>query len=110
LLNSTTLYHPAPANVINIPNPFKALTLTPKIRIPSRTVRLCFTFPHTVIVNAPAFLFVENELIFSTNAKTPLPAKARARFRDGRGRIIDAVSSWVLRDAMKADSSPERYE
>ena len=92
-LNSTKLYHPAPANVISIPNPFKPLTLTPKIRIPSKTVRLCFTFPHTVIVSAPAFLFVENELIFSTNAKSPLPARARARFKVGSGRMIVGVSS-----------------
>ena len=110
-LNSTTLYHAAPPSVINMPTPFKTLTLTPKITMPSRTVRHCFTFPHTVMVSAPVFLFVENELTFNTNAKIPFPAKASVSVQNGSGSVVEVEGGREeARQTLMAESSSVRCE
>ena len=78
--------------------------------MPSRTVRHCFTFPHTVIVSAPVFLFAENELTFNTNAKIPFPAKASVSVQDGSGRVIEVGREREVREILKAEGSPVRCE
>jgi hypothetical protein len=101
------LYHTAPASVINMPNPFNMLTLTPKTIMPSRMVRHCFTLPHTVMVSAPVFLFAENELTFRTNANAPFPARVIAVLRDGRG--MERKESWNgVQLETKEENSPLR--
>jgi hypothetical protein len=106
-----------------IPTPFNALTFTPKITIPSAIVRHCFTFPQTVIVRAPVFLFVEKEEMLRTNARRPLPRSARRRLVDGVGigivcmaGMVDEVREVVeemdagkkVRHSLNEESSPDR--
>ena len=90
-----------------MPIPFNVLTFTLNTRIPNKIARHCFTFPHTVIVSAPVFLFAENEVMFKKKAKIPFPARVRAVLRDGRGK--DRKESWKgVQVEMKEVSSPLR--
>jgi hypothetical protein len=107
--SSTTPYHAAPTSAHTIPRAFDAPTLTPKTTIPNKIVKHCFTFPHTVIVSAPAFLFVSNELMLNKKARKPFTAKTRMLlFTEGGYAKSNFDGVAAVRE--KAESSPVRKE
>jgi len=73
--SSALLKIAAPNIVTAIPAPLSRSTVTLNKKMPSKTVKHCFRLPQTVIVKAPASLFVLNEEIFRRKARQPLPAR-----------------------------------
>lgn len=89
--------------------PLPPSSTTPKTTIPNKIVKHFFTFPHTVIVSAPAFLFVSNELMLSKKARKLFTAKTRMLlFTEGGYTKSNFDGVAAVRE--KAESSPVRKE